>query len=366
MRLREILSEAGKNLSTGTARAIPHALALAVLLIIALGIDQWTVAATRIDHAEFRRDGGTLWSISAPGGIDPGRCEGLATLSGVEGAGAIRIAESTRLRLVPTTPTRLLEATPGMARVLGVEETGLQGVWLSPSLATTLGAARGSEIEFVDGTTAGIAARYSFPSNVTGAALSAAIVAPAPVSGAWDECWIDLGRYTEAATTALHYSVMADASGTPGTQARVSQLNSARGRSHNLEEILEARTTRYLLIAAPVVGAGLAALAIRRRRLEHAAARQVGVTRADLAAITALETAAWAITGALLAVGVVGLLHVALMNGAGIDPRLHLPGALLAAGGLAAISAVSAVVVAALVSLTNKPRHLYRYFRERM
>lgn len=365
MRVRELLTEAARNLATSTTRALTFALALVAVLLVTVGMDQASVTTTRIAHHQFRADGATLWVLASPDGIDAGRCEALAGLRGVVGAGAVRAGDDVRLALLPSTTTRVADVSTGLRTILAITRPATSGVWISPSLSESLGADPGETLTLEDGSTVTIADRYAFPEAVSSSTLSSALAAPAPTTGLWDECWLDLETYDEATTASMTFSLVPAADDLLGGQAQLTQLNGSHGRSHNLPALLAERPTRWLLLAAPVLAALVGAISVRTRRLEHAAARHVGVTRTDLAATTAVESAVWAITAALLTVAVVAIVHVALMASAGLDPRTDLTATLADTARPASLAAAAATVAATLTSLTNKPRQLYRYFRER-
>lgn len=361
MRGRELLREATRNLATGTTRALTLSLVLLAILVVTIGMDQAGVLGTRLDHARFRAEGSTLWTLTSPGGIDAPRCEALAAVPGVVGAGATRAREDLRLAVLPSTTTRAMDASPGLRTILGIPTAG-PGVWLSPNLSATTGADPGEHLVLTDGTTVPVAGAYTFPEALSWAALSTAVLTPTPSAGVWDECWADIEVHHDGNTAAMRYALTET---TAGEQPQLTQLNTANGRSHNLATLLADRPTRWLLVGAPVLAALLGIAAVRARRLELAAARHVGVTRTDLAAQTALETTAWAGAATILTLALIGLGRVALLAGTGLDPRTGLTTTLLDAARPAALSATTAVAAATLTAAATSPHLLYRYFRER-
>ncbi|HHW84296.1 MAG TPA: hypothetical protein GX743_10905 [Actinomycetales bacterium] len=362
MRLRELLREAGRNLASGTSRALTWALLLASVILLTAGIDQAAVTGHRIDHEEFRARGGTYWMVQAPGAIDPIRCEAMTSHSGVAAAGAVRGAGDVRLSLLPSTTTPLREVSPGMRGILHIEGHD-GGAWLPESLASTLGLVPGQHLSLASGEAAYVQSVYRQPGG-TSSTLSNALVAPIPIAGMWDECWIDLEVYDESVTAAAtSYVPVRSADGAGET--RMTQLSSALGRSHNLAEVLDTRQTRILQWALPALAALVGFTAARNRRLEYASARHVGVAHTDLAATAMLEALAWATAAGLIATATGSLVHVALYRAAGLDPAPTVLGTLASLAAPAAVAAIAACAAAATTAGLTNPRLLYHYFRQR-
>lgn len=364
MRLRELFSEAWRNLASGTARVLAVAVALAAVLTVTVGMDSATISTIRNEHREFRAQGATYWTITASGRVDGERCEALSALPGVVGAGAVRAGGAVRLDILPAASTRVSEVSPGMGPVLGITQPTATGVWVSPGLAATLGADVGETLG-AQGRAILVAAVHHLPKAVTSASLSSGLAAPAPIDGHWDECWLDVETHSDSVNAAMSYSVNPSATGEPGDQPQISQLNGSLGRSRNLQAELGARPTQWILLAAPLLAAVVGAVSSRQRRLEHAAARHIGVTRTDLAAITAAEASVWSVAGAAITVAIVGLVHVGLAQAASMDVRADLLPVLLHAASWAALGAAAAIIGAVAQASATSPRQLYRYFRER-
>jgi hypothetical protein len=362
VRLSAIFSEAFRNLTTGTSRALLLAVALTAAVAVTVGVDVRAVVTEQVRHEEFRMSGAATWVLTDPGNVDAGRCERLTAIAGVGAAGALRQAGSTTLAVLPSTSVPMHEATAGMVRVLRVKGTAAAGTWLPQTYAEDTGLAVGATTPTVGGAPLTVAGLYPFPDAARSNPLSHAVLAPAPPTGAFDQCWVDLTVYDEATLALLSTALRGP--GDSAQPAQVTQLNTSLGRSHDLPTALAERSTRPLSFAAPVLSALLAVIAVRMRRLELASARHIGVRRRDLTAQVTIEAALWAGAGAVLSLAAIYLL--AAMTATGRDLVTISPHAAWLWGARITVCAWATTVLATAGTVaTVRARTLFRYFRER-
>jgi hypothetical protein len=201
-----------------------------------------------------------------------------------------------------------------------------------------------------------IAGVFTHPDDGRDSRLSSAVLLPGDSAEPFDECWARAWPQS-GATDALLRST---ASSTAGSASSLSmgQLNATLGSVSPSVADHGQRLTRW----APAMSASLAALlgvaSVRRRRLELSGARQAGQSRSAQLAVIVVETSAWAVCGALIAVGIAA---APLLSGSG--SLIDAPARLLVAAPVA--GATSAILAAALTTLSIRRRDLVRWFKDR-
>lgn len=360
MRARSVVSEAARNLATGTTRAALLALALASIVGALAYVDVRAAVDVLQGAAEYRASGSSVVVLEVPQGIDGTRCDALASASGVVAAGAIRQGEPVRALAMPSSQVTVWEATPGVVNLvadtggdIAATAPGAGGLWYSRDLAQALGARPGRPIETTAGTaaTAGV---YTWPDDGRTRTLGYAAMAPVAPTGVFDQCWVHAWPM-DVNTAGLVYSAIDPAK---ADQAIVSRLNTALGADYDAPGLLSRRPTVYAPWAAAVVGFVLGYLAIRLRRLEFAAALHARVRKAHLAWQQTLEAIAWVAAGAAIAAAAVARAATT----ANPDPSDYafLLGARTILAGSAAVLLGTLAGVAA-----TRERHLFRYFKNR-
>ncbi|RCV55489.1 hypothetical protein [Marinitenerispora sediminis] len=355
MRWRSVLSEAVRNVASGTTRAAVFALALAVIgggLAVA---DARSIVALERRAVEFVESGASVRTLNAEGMTDGRSCDRLGEVAGVRGAGALVPADPVVLEAMFANPIPAYEVTPGLADVLRVRAVSAEGVWLPADLARTLGVRAGETLA----TTAGpltVAGTYPYPQDGRDGRLRHAVLVPRPAAGTFDECWAEVWPLSESAD-ALVYAAAAVRPGTTSNMT-LGRLNNRFGASFDGVGEFTGRATRYGLPACALAGLVLGFVAVRLRRLEYAGALHVGVSRRALLGSTVVETAAWSLAALALSAGALAL-TVTVGNPADrlevylIDIR----------GPLAAVCAAQVGAVAALLLVREK--HLFGYFKNR-
>jgi hypothetical protein len=362
MRPSSVLSEAARNLASGTSRAAILATIFVALVGTVAILDVRTVVDVLRNAAAYRAAGAAIQVIEANDGIDGQRCDRLAATPGIVGSGALRAGERLRALNLPSSELTVWEVTPGLPALLAATEApaGPQpgpgvwgpGVWLSADLAETLGAGRGSEIA----TSAGVmpvAGVYDWPDDGRVRDLGYAILAPVPAAGRFDQCWAGIWPVDDELSGLLLLSLVPDTSNPIRRQ-----VNGSLGADHDAAAIFAGRLTRPAPVGALVIGLVLGAVAARLRRLELAAALHARVPKPQLAWQHLIEASAW--TGAATVVALAGTAYAAALGNPDPAGEVWLIGARSVAAGAIGVLLGTLAAVAA-----TRERHLFRYFKNR-
>ncbi|HET9517996.1 MAG TPA: hypothetical protein VFO77_09750 [Actinoplanes sp.] len=349
MRWRSVLSEAYRNLVSGTTRGVLFAVLLTAVVAGLAITDARAIRTLQRQAADFTGSGASVQVMVARDSTDPVACERLRNITGVRSAGALRPTDAVVLRAMLGNPIQAYAVTPGLISVLGGDSAAPAGAWLPAELARTLGVRPGQQLATTTGALS-IAGVYDYPDDGRDSRLTYAALLPEPVHGTFDECWADVWPVSASREALLHTALTVDS--TSADPVTVGQLNTSRGQRCDGEQAFTDRPTRYALPACALAGLLLGFTAIRLRRLEIAGALHLGESRRALLATVLIETAVWAGAAVLLAA-------CALVLGSGsldvfaIDVR----GPLAAAPG--------AVLGALLAAFTIREKHLFAYFKNR-
>jgi len=357
MRPSSVLSEAWRNLASGTSRAAALAAVFVALIGTVAVLDVRSVVDVLRSAADYRAAGAAIQVVEATGGIDGQRCDALAATPGVRGSGAVREGRRLRARNLPSAELTVWEVTPGLPTLLAATGTPAEGspgpgVWLSADLAETLGAGRGSEIA----TSAGVmpvAGVYDWPDDGRVRDLGYAILAPVPAAGTFDQCWAEIWPVDDELRGLLLLSLVPDA---PDPVTR--PVNGSLGADHDAAGAFARRLTRPAPIGALAVGLVLGFVAVRRRRLEVAAALHARVPKSHLAWQHLVEASAW--TGAAAVVALAGTAYAAALDNPDPVHEAWLVGATSVAAGTIGVVLGTLAAVAA-----TREAHLFRYFKNR-
>ena len=355
MRAGSILSEAYRNVVSGTTRGLILAFTLAVVGAGLAITDARSIIAMQGRAADFVTSKASVRVLVARGTTDAAACERLPTVSGVRSAGALRPAGPVLLRTMTGNPIQAYAVTPGLIGVLGARSGGPSGAWLPASLAATLGVRVGQQLPTTDGTLT-VAGLYDYPDDGRDSRLTYAVLLPEPATGTFDECWADVWPLSADRDDLLRSALTVDATGTE--PVTVGQLNTSRGTRFDGVGDFTGRPTRYALPGCLVAGLVLGFVAIRMRRLEIAGALHLGESRAALLATLLIETSVWALAATVLAACAL-VFGVLLANPtSAVDVYLiDVRGPLVAA--------LATVTGAVAATFTIKERHLFGYFKNR-
>lgn len=360
MRARSIISEALRDLVTGTTRAALFAGILG-LVVGGLAVTEVSSVLGIVHEGEsFRGSGAAVQVVASDGQVDGSRCDALTSIAGVHAAGAVRAARQVTALGLPTSGLTVWEATPGALDVLTrstvVEDrsdTDAGGVWLSSDMADTLGVGPGSLLQTTDGPV-DVSGVYDWPDDGRDRFLGYSIVAPVLPGESFDRCLADIWP-SDDETNALLYTVVDG----PTDQIEQRQLNAAFGTSFSGSEAMASRVTRHAPVAAAIGGVLVGYAASRSRRLEIAAALHARVFRRDLAWSHVIQASVWTIAcGVALAAVTLMVAHAQGTADSEIDAWY---------AGLRTICAGTLVapVGAFLAVVSVRERHLFRFFKDR-
>lgn len=358
MRFSEITREAGRNLASGTSRAVllASAVGLATSLLAAFDTTSMTGVIGAADT--FRERGGSITILSVEGSIDGRACDALADQPGVRAAGAIALKEPPlTVAGVPQNPLTFFAASPGFATMLP-QSTGQRqpGLLLSEATADSLGLAVGDPVFSKAGETV-LGGTYDYPDDGRPRGLGYAAIAPSSADGPFNECWIDVYPAAQATIDLLYTAIAADAV-LPDSGLSVSQHNQSLGKARDPATDFAERMTALFRLAALGLGTGTGFLAVWSRRLEIASALHTGVRRIDQSATTLLEVLAWSAAGAATSIPVIALLtqHLAQTDHLRVVlTALHIP----------AMAVAGTIIGALTAALTIREARLFAYFKDR-
>ncbi|GAA3616807.1 hypothetical protein [Microlunatus ginsengisoli] len=362
MRIGSIVSEAWRNLVSGTSRAGWLAAGVVLVAVVLAGVDVRTIVDLQQRAAAYDASGGSVRVVAAEKQVAASSCEALGRLSGVGGAGAWRARRPVTLTAVAQHAVPAYEATPGLAQVLrvraGAETTGGgldAGVWLPEDLATRLGVRPGSVLASAEGPLR-VSGTYRYPDDGRDSRFAYAVLVPVPVAGRFDACWARVWPANDQVDALL--ATAPEVVTEDPKPVSTGRLNNSFGDRLDAHAELLQRPTRFTALGAALAAALLAAVITLRRRLEHASALHAGVSRSARLAIALTETVAWSVAALLVAAAaVVGLCWR-------IAPAEPLVVAAFQLRWLVLIP--PAAVVGTTIALTTiRERHLFGYFKDR-
>lgn len=291
IRPRVLCSEAGRNLVSGTTRAVLLGAVWCVLLSVVLAWNAAVTADLLAASATYRDAGANIIVVEAAGRVDGLRCANLANLPNVRHAGALRsAARQITPTITPGVELPTFDVTPGLLPMLRPDTGDAYGVFLSAEAARALGADR-SRLELVTGE-AHLAGTFAYPDDGRRAILGYAAIETALVSGIFDQCWVDVWPESPRIQSIASSTVVGgdDAGQGPPT---VGQLNASMGMSFNGEAKYRGRASVLVPGSLVVLGASLGFFAVRSRRLELAAARLIGIRPFHQCVMLLLESSVW-------------------------------------------------------------------------
>jgi hypothetical protein len=356
MRWREIFREAGRNLATGTTKAILLGLIGGAMLAGLVAFDGSTIDALIRNQQAFAEQGADTWVLKAPEQINGRACEALNALPNVRAAGAVKpMTDGIKIAQTPSNPMTVMKVTPQFPHVMPNEsELVGTGLIVSQEVLDGFGLSLGEKIPLLDATTQ-VAASYAYPADGRTPGMGWTLLEPTNEDLAFDECWAKIDPYDQASRDALYTALLPgdDQAGQP----QLTQLNARLGLPIDAPSAFTTRLSSLSPLLAAVVMTALAVVAAWSRRLELASTRHAGVSAASLSAQLGVETAAWAGIGALCTAPVICYFAFASPTDAisllGTLARIPLAG--LFAGIVAAIGVTTLI----------RENRLFRYFKVR-
>lgn len=363
MRLGPVLSEAWRNLASGTTHAVLFCLISMFFITGACVLDLTSVTGILTKQREFRESGATVQVVSGSGGISADRCLSLTHIRGVSGAMAFRASPSSfDVSTLPSNPPPLFEATGDIDHFLptptplDLETTAPAGVLLSGSLAERLGARAGSILALKSGSVVVINS-FFWPPDGRASMLDGAAVAEVPASGRFEECWVDVWPPDKDTRALLLAATIPDPN--VAQPPIIAQLNPSLGPGEETSNLLATRVTGALKYAAIPIAFGLGFVSTFIRRIEIASSLHAGGRRAQLTVQLALEATVWSTIAAIAAAAALLVITLRLATA---DDRLSVVGTQL----IVVLAATAATVLGAIAGTTFvRAKHLFRYIKDR-
>lgn len=369
MKPTAILSEAWRNIATGTTRALACA---AILTLIATGaavFDLTTIISLQHESRQWATSAAAIHIISGSKQIDPTTCAKLTRTTGsmddittnpIQAAGAIKSNGEITLTAMPSAPLDAWQAAPGLADVLGIGATQQThpGVWISSQLAATLHAREGDDLPTTQGVMH-ISAVFPWADDSRDQRLAYAIITPTPINASqqWDECWATINPANPDAEDLLSTTATAIPGAAPATQTK--QANTVLGTNPELDTRYRQRITRIMISITPIAAFAIAFMAARTRRIEIADDLHMGIPRQSILATNALETLAWTLPAILTATAIT---YTAARWTSGHANALTLTAIQLPA---LAAAIVTAQIGTAIAITAIRDNQLFTYFKNR-
>lgn len=359
MKTATILREAWHNIISGTTKIGRYFIVLLLVLSAGLVLDLSAVNQSLEKAYTFRDSGAAVYIYTARDAIDPAACEALATIDGVNAAGALRDPQKqTSFTALPGNPVPRYEITSGVGEILSDTEIET-GVLLSPQAAEPLHAAAGDELP-TSSSSLIVADVYDYPVDGRRTDFDFATLELKPATHNFDECWLDVWPVPHHAIDYLSFahSITADSNSDDDSGAVVTQLNSAKGTELSAPTDFSTRPTRFMPYAVGGIATVIALFAVRSRRLENASALHSGVHKRELRLQMVAETLIWSVPAILCS------LATTLYFVVGVEPQDR--AALWHVGGLTALCALTGTVIGAIIAVaTTKEEQLFNYFKAR-
>ena len=370
MSLRGVALEAVLNVTSGTTRAALFAVLLAAVIFGCAGAEFLQLREINMRVREFVSSGASTVLVEYAGRIDGAACESLASVDGVQAAGALRAASARPVaEVLPMTPLPALEATPGAVELLASGDSmethalsvaEMDGVWLSTQAAEVVGAQVGDTVPLSDGSRMHIAGIYASPEDGRTGNTSYAVVMPVhstSVGKGFDVCMVKAWPVPRSLES-LALMRVRELSGNRDDQPHVRQLNATLGSKLESERMYASRGTVHMPWMACALAMALGFAAIWSRRLEFASALHCGVPKLALMAQSLLETMSWEIMALAICSP---LFTVAWLGWEGADGMQ-----VIMLMGRSAIGALAGAICGALIAvLCVRERNLFRYFKGR-
>jgi len=356
MRASAVVSEAWRNIVSGTSRPLLIAFLAAVVLGGIAAGDVRTIVGLSTQATEFRESGAAVEIMQAPAAISGQRCDALGALPGVLGAGATRKADEQATPLTaPRAGIATVEATPGLAGVLGIENGAVQGVWIEDSAREALGTSQGGTIPTSRGPVK-LVASYSYPQDASDRTLAYTLIVPVPAEGAFDACWVLAWPPSPDLESLIRGTYFGDPTGQ--SSATYGQLNTRLGAVLDGPTLFQARSSSISPAIAAIFGLVLGAGAVWARRLEIASALHAQLPKPALVTQLGIE-----LLVVMLSVVVI-VLPVTYFLAARGNPDPMWPawsaGLRIVAAGL-----LATLVGGLLTAAGTSEKRLFRYFKDR-
>lgn len=350
MTIRALVSEALRNLRSGTVRWWTTVPAFSILVFAVVGVTVQSQTRVLDEIRERRVVGANALVVTAAGRVNGERCQSLNGLPRVVAAGAYTDSAQLRLRREPGSPIPIRQGTLGYLRLIGGSTPQAGGLVVSDSILAELDETVGGSVVAVDGSRIPIVGRIDASdkdSNLTRVAISVA-----PSGGAFNSCVVDFWPPTTSDSALVLTTV--DGSGTTDVETR--QLNSSLGPARDPARQLAASSEPSNLWIVVGVGFLVGLSSVLTRRSELSLSRQMGFTRSALVAQTAFETVGW--LSAALAIVAPAVAHLVTAGRTRKEAEYLVELAMRLAGSAGLAALLGAAAGAAVIRRADVLRHL--------
>lgn len=312
MKLKELTSEAWRNLATGTSKTLTGIALLTLIIVAVLGMDGRGIQEIFLSQRGIQNSGAATIIVTAQGQVDGQQCTALGEVQGVQGAFALR-AGTKRLPIatLPDSSPPLYDVTGDIATTLGGTISGVPGVFLSTQLAQQLGTSVGGTIP-IDGTDQAVAGIFHYPDDGRNSQLAAAATQNVPRIGRFDSCWFTVWP-ANSVLESLTHTVLTD--GTDPQEVTTSRLNQSFGQVVSTDQLIAQRSAAYLPIVGSALIFAITLALVRSRRVELALALHLGQSRQRQVLQISLEFLVQILLAALLGSAVFLLLLTPELTG---------------------------------------------------
>ncbi|MDR0782638.1 MAG: hypothetical protein LBE83_02640 [Propionibacteriaceae bacterium] len=354
MKVSGVLSEAARNVSTGTTKAVTWALATTVILTLLTLADVVTIMRIERDVQTFQATAANVHKAPAPNQIDGFGCDALAGVSTIKASGAIRERSTITIDQAPLVPMTAYDVTYGFGRVIGIDNLDVPGVWVEAGLAQLLAVSPGATLSTKDGPLQ-VAGVYDWPNDGRDIRFSYAILVPVVAAQPFDECWIQAWPIIDDNDKLLRSTQIVTSEAYP---ILIAQVNRNYGVTMDANRLYSERITWHTIWVAPLFLGLFGFLATWRRRLEYSAALHARQARGAFMLGVAIETAVWALTGA----GLTSMIDLVVIRLIGLREIW-----LVWLGGVIIIwcSLVAGLVGGVCASALIREKGLFRFFKTR-
>ena len=296
------LSEAVRNVASGTTRAVILFAIWSALLICAVLSDQLAIRMILDGSNAFRSSGASVSVMIANGRVEGSVCDSLNQLPNVRAAGALRLADNDLVAAtMPSSPIPTFEVSSGLVAIL-TSRAG-SGVFVSRDLANGLGTSAGDPFYLTGGEKTEVAGVFDYPTDGRRPGLAYSVLETVAPTGYFDECWVDIWPRSDEVLSLMGTTV-GPASQADEPPPQLTQLNSTLGVSFPAVELFRDRPTANLPLYLVAGGGLLGFFAVWTRKLELASARHLGVTSGAQMAQMTIEASVWLCASSLVAFAV--------------------------------------------------------------
>lgn len=363
MKVSAVISEAWRNLGTGTTRGLLFSLISICVITGSCVLDMHGITAILAGQRDFRDAGATVQVVSGAGGISGSQCLALGEVAGISNAMAVRSSSAPlAVSVLPSTPPALFEASGAIFHFLPprdplnprIRSDG--GVNLSSSIAEKLGSSPGDMLA-VQGIEVLVTDVFSWPIDGRASLLDGAAVVSVPPTGRFDECWVDVWPPDTRMRTLLLAATIPDPD--TGRPATVTQLNPTLGPGKPTAELLALRDTRIIRWAAITVAFGLGFVSVFIRRIEVAFSVHSGARHRLVTIQMAFEAIAWSSIAALATFAAIVIIARQFAQAADVS-------AVIGVQMPTVFAAAAAIVLGAMTgSVCIRSKSLFRYAKDR-